>query len=47
MSGQEQQHEREIRRPGYEFRKVFCSLQLRGFVTSNKHETARCCLHVR
>ena len=43
MRGQEQeqeQEEREIRETGYEFRKLFCSLQPRGFVTSNKHETA-------
>ena len=45
MRGQEQeqeQEEREIRETGYEFRKLFCSLQPRGFVTSNKHETACC-----
>ena len=38
------------RRNGYvglSFKKVFCSLQPRGFVTSKKHETARCCLLVR
>ena len=26
---------------GYERRQVFCSPQPRGFVTSNKHKTAR------
>ena len=38
---QEQEQEREIRGgTGYEFEKLFFSLQPRGFVTSNKHETA-------
>ena len=37
MRGQEQEEEEEgeIRGTGYEFRKLFCSLQPRGFVTSN------------
>ena len=41
MHGQEQEQEeeeeeeREIRGTGYGFRKLFCSLQPRGFVTSN------------
>ena len=26
---------------GYELRQMFCSPQPRGFMTSNKHETAR------
>ena len=48
MRGQEQEHEQEeIRGTGYEFGKLFCSLQQRGFVTSNKHETACCCLLIR
>ena len=44
---EEEEEEREIRGTGYEFQKLFCSLQPRGFVTSNKHETACCCLLVR
>ena len=32
---QEEEEEREIRGTGYEFRKLFCSLQPRGSVTSN------------
>ena len=44
---EQEEEEREIRGTGYEFRKLFCSLQPRGFVTSNKHETACCCLLVR
>ena len=53
MRGQEQEQEeeeeeeREIRGTGYEFRKLFCSLQPRGSVTSNKHETTCCYLLVR
>ena len=44
---EEEEEEREIRGTGYEFRKLFCSLQPRGFVTSNKHETACYCLLLR
>ena len=44
---QEQEEEREIRGTGYEFRKLFCSLQPRGSVTLNKHETTCCYLLVR
>ena len=32
---------------GYEFRQMFCSPQPRGFMTYNKHETARFRLLVR
>ena len=38
MRGQEQEEEREIRGTGYEFQKLFCSLQPRGLVPSNKQK---------
>ena len=44
---EQEEEEREIRGTGYEFGKLFCSLQPRSFVTSNKHETACCCLLVQ